>query len=153
MHASAKKIPGYKKMKSGVSLRRARSILVLTTRVWKNDYTECLPEKSTTYISHEVPTTTHTHDRLQPIGKKNEEERKENERKERKEREKGKGNIHGPKSAICVLRYHISPNLWPTPHLLLTNYDTLHSEDNKVATEGKRKRLAPKSNGRGRLVD
>ena len=36
----------------------------------KTDYTACHLRKTTTYISHVVPITTHTHDRRKPIGKK-----------------------------------------------------------------------------------
>ena len=46
----------------------------------KTDYTACPPRKTTTYISHVVPTTTHTHDRRKPIGKKK--QRKEKKTKE-----------------------------------------------------------------------
>ena len=36
----------------------------------KTDYTACHPRKTTTYILHVVPFTTHTHDGRQSIGKK-----------------------------------------------------------------------------------
>ena len=57
-------------------------------------YTACHPRKTTTYILHLVPITTHTHDRLKSIGKKKQrkdkkiKERKGKERKERKRRTK-----------------------------------------------------------------
>ena len=66
----------------------------------KTDYAACHPSKTTTYISHVVPITPHTHDRRKSIGKKetkkrkerkdkkaiNEKERKENKVKEKKRR-------------------------------------------------------------------
>ena len=36
----------------------------------KTDYTACHPRKTTTYILHVVPITTHTHDRRKSKGKK-----------------------------------------------------------------------------------
>ena len=57
----------------------------------KTDYTACHPRKSTTYILHVVPITTHTHDRRKSIGKKkqrNENKIKERKRKKRRESEK-----------------------------------------------------------------
>ena len=43
------------------------------------------PRKTTTYILHVVPITTHTHDRRKPIGKKKQKKRKEDKGKERKD--------------------------------------------------------------------
>ena len=54
------------------------------TRLEETDYTACHPRKTTTYILHVVPITTHTHDRRKSIGKK--EQRKEKKIKERKEK-------------------------------------------------------------------
>ena len=48
----------------------------------KTDYTTCHPRKTTTYILHAVPITTHTHDRRKSIGKKK--QRKVKKIKERK---------------------------------------------------------------------
>ena len=75
----------YKKAKPGVSLRRARPILVHTSLYsrLKNDHTPCHPEMTTTCIFHVEPITTHTHDRLKSIGKRK-------KRKKRNEREKAK---------------------------------------------------------------
>ena len=57
-----------------------------TTRAWKNRlYTACHPKKTTTYIFHAVPITTHTHDRRKSIGKKD--QRKKRYRKKKKEKE------------------------------------------------------------------
>ena len=62
----------------------------------KTDYTACHPRKTTTYISHVVPVTTHTHDRRKSIGEKKQrkekkiKERKENTRKRKSENRKGK---------------------------------------------------------------
>ena len=50
----------------------------------KTDYTACHPRKTTTYILHVVPITTHTHDRRKLFGKKK--QRKEKRIKERKEK-------------------------------------------------------------------
>ena len=36
----------------------------------KNDYSDCHPRKTTTYILHVVSITTHTHDRRKSIGEK-----------------------------------------------------------------------------------
>ena len=36
----------------------------------KTDHTACHPRKTTTYILHAVPITTHTHDRRESTGKK-----------------------------------------------------------------------------------
>ena len=52
----------------------------------KNDYAACHPAKTTTYILHVVPITTHTHVRLKTIGNKG---RKEEKR--RKKRKQGEG--------------------------------------------------------------
>ena len=103
IHASARNM---NKVKSGVSLRCARSILVpyscwcirLTTRAWKTDYTACHPGKdyhiyiecififyNTEYILPVVPITTHTHVKLKSIGKKETKRRKGDKGKERKE--------------------------------------------------------------------
>ena len=54
----------------------------------KTDYTACHPRKTTTYISHVVSITTHTHDRRKSIGKK-----KQRTNKKRKE----KKWVHGAK--------------------------------------------------------
>ena len=50
----------------------------------KTDYTAYHSRKTTTYILHVVPITTHTHDRPKSIAKKK--QRKENKIKERKEK-------------------------------------------------------------------
>ena len=72
------------RVKSGVSLRCARPILVHVSLLapGKNDYTACHPRKTTAYIFHVVPITTHTRDRRKSIGKKK--QRKEKKMKERK---------------------------------------------------------------------
>ena len=51
----------------------------------KTDFTACHPRKTTTYILHVVPITTHTHDRRKSIGKKKA-KRKEDKEKERKDK-------------------------------------------------------------------
>ena len=56
----------------------------------KTDYTACNPRKTTTYILHVVPITTHTHNRRKSIGKKG--QRKENKIKERKEKTRKRKN-------------------------------------------------------------
>ena len=56
----------------------------------KTDYTACHQRKSTTYILHVVPITTHTHDRRKSIGKKK--QRKEKKIKERKEKTRERKN-------------------------------------------------------------
>ena len=48
----------------------------------KTDYTACHPRKTTTYILHVVPITTHTHVRRKSIRKKK--QRKDKKIKERK---------------------------------------------------------------------
>ena len=50
----------------------------------KTDYTACHPRKTTTYILHVVPITTHTHDRRKSNGKKK--QRKGKKIQERKEK-------------------------------------------------------------------
>ena len=78
-------------MKSGVSLRCARSILVHTShysRLEKTVYTACHPEKTTTYMLHAVPITTHTHVRRKSIRKKETKKRKEEKGKEGRGKEK-----------------------------------------------------------------
>ena len=93
IHASARNI---KKVKSGVSLRCARSILVHAyvslLPTGKDDYAACYPRKTTTYILHVVPITTHTHVTRKSIGKtkQRKEKRKERKGKKRKGSEKGK---------------------------------------------------------------
>ena len=66
----------------------------------KTDYdTACHPRKTTTYILHVVPITTHTHDRRKSIGKKKQrKEKKIKERKERQESEKTKKESKDKKS-------------------------------------------------------
>ena len=55
------------------------------------DYTACHPARTTTYILHVLPITTHTHVRRKSIGKKNKEnKRRERKGKKREESEKGK---------------------------------------------------------------
>ena len=51
----------------------------------ETDYTACHPRKTTTYILHVVPITTHTHDRRKSIGKKKQGKEKKmiKDRKER----------------------------------------------------------------------
>ena len=51
----------------------------------KTDYTACHPRKTTRYILHVVPITTHTPDRRKPNGKKKQKRKKDKE-KERKEK-------------------------------------------------------------------
>ena len=51
----------------------------------KTDHTACHPGKTTTYLLHVVPITTHTHVRRKSIGKK-----KRIKEKKRKEREENK---------------------------------------------------------------
>ena len=50
----------------------------------KTEYAACHPRKTTTYILHVVPTTTHTHDRRKSIG--NNKQRTNTKKKERKEK-------------------------------------------------------------------
>ena len=61
----------------------------------QTDYTACHPRKTTTYMLHVVPITTHTHDKRNSIGKKKQiKEKKIKERKEKtrkRKSEKGKG--------------------------------------------------------------
>ena len=57
----------------------------------KYDYTACHPRKTTTYILHVVPITTHTHDRCKSIGKKK--RRKEKKIKERKDKKAKKEKV------------------------------------------------------------
>ena len=66
------------KVKSGVSLRCARSMPVHTSQLTpgETNYSDCHPRKTTTYILHVVSITTHTHDRRKSTG----------EKKQRKER-------------------------------------------------------------------
>ena len=59
----------------------------------KTDYTACHSRKTTTYILHVVPITTHTHDRRKSIGKKK--QRKEKKIKESKERTRKRKNEKG----------------------------------------------------------
>ena len=85
------------KVKSGVSLRCARSIpgaYVSLLVPGKTDYTACHPRKTTTYILHVVSIITHTHDRRQSNfswEKRNKEQiRRERKGKKREESEKRK---------------------------------------------------------------
>ena len=50
----------------------------------ETNYSDCHPRKTTTYMSHVVSITTHTHDRRKSIGEKK--QRKEKKIKERKEK-------------------------------------------------------------------
>ena len=52
----------------------------------KTDYTACHLRKTTTYILHVVPITTHTHDRRKSIGKKKQRKEKQDKGKERKDK-------------------------------------------------------------------
>ena len=54
----------------------------------KTVYTACHPRKTTTYILHVVPITTHTHDRRKSIGKKETKKIKEDKGKKKQEGEK-----------------------------------------------------------------
>ena len=76
------------KVKSGVSLRCARSIPVRTSHYSclekMTTYTACHSRKTTTYILHVVSITTHTHDRRKSIGKNK--RRREKKIKKRKEK-------------------------------------------------------------------
>ena len=56
----------------------------------KTEYTACHPRKTTTYILHVVPITTHTHDRPNQVEKKEKQKRKEGKGKKRQESEKRK---------------------------------------------------------------
>ena len=57
----------------------------------KTDYTVCHPRKTTTYILHVVPITTHTDDRRKSIGEKKQKKGKIKGRKSKKAKnEKGK---------------------------------------------------------------
>ena len=82
------------KVKSGVSLRCARSIpgtYVSLLAPGKTDYAACHPRKTTKYILHVVSITTHTHDRRKSIGKKKKKKiRRERKGKKREESEKRK---------------------------------------------------------------
>ena len=81
-------------MKSGVSQRCARSILVHTSHYSRLekiiDYTACHPRKTTTYILHVVPITTHTHDRRKSSIKRETNTKKEDKGKKSQESEKRK---------------------------------------------------------------
>ena len=77
----------------GVGLRCPKFMLVCTFVALlapeKNDYTACHQEKTTTYILHVVPITTHTHVRLKSIGnKKRKEQNRKSKKKKRKKQEK-----------------------------------------------------------------
>ena len=61
----------------------------------ETDLTACHPAKTTMYILHVVPITTHTHDRRKSIGKK--ERKKEKKIKERKEKKRKRKNEEGKK--------------------------------------------------------
>ena len=90
IHASARKL---KKMKSGFSLRCARSILVHTShysRLTKPTTplaTQKRLSRTRCIFLHVVPITTHTRVRLKSIGKNEEQNRTENKRKEKKREE------------------------------------------------------------------
>ena len=56
----------------------------------KTDYTACHPRKTTTYMSHAVSITTHTHDRPKSIGKKKQITNKKRKEKKEKRRKKKK---------------------------------------------------------------
>ena len=76
--------PEIHKVKSGVSLQCARSILVHTFHYLrlKNRLYRLHPGKATTYILlHVVPVTPHTHDRLKSIGKNGTKKRKKGEKR------------------------------------------------------------------------
>ena len=60
-------------------------------------YTACHPRKTTTYILHVVPITTHTHDRPMSNGKKETKKRKECQRKEKINKESKKRKRKGKK--------------------------------------------------------
>ena len=53
----------------------------------KTDYTACHLIKTTTYILHVVPITTHTHDRHKSVGKKETKRRKKDKGKEKKDKQ------------------------------------------------------------------
>ena len=78
------------KVKSGISLRCARSRPVHTSHYSRLEkphiYSDCHLSKTTTYISHVVSVTTHTHDRHKSIGEKDTRKRKEDKGKESKEK-------------------------------------------------------------------
>ena len=59
----------------------------------KTDYTACHPRKTTMYILHVAPITTHTHDRRKSIGKKK--TKKSKKIKERKEKTRKRKNEKG----------------------------------------------------------
>ena len=56
----------------------------------KTDYTACHPGKTTTYILHVVPITTHTHVRRKSKGNKKQRKDKGKERKEKKAKKERK---------------------------------------------------------------
>ena len=59
----------------------------------KTDYTACHPRKTTTYRSHVVPITTHTHDRRKSVRKKKlKKKRRKMKEKTRKRERKRKGS-------------------------------------------------------------
>ena len=58
----------------------------------KTDYNACHPRKTTTYILHVVPITTHTHDRRSSIGKKKQRTNNKRKGKEIKEKKAKKEN-------------------------------------------------------------
>ena len=79
--------PEHIKMKSGVSLRCARSIRVHTShysRLEKPTIPLATQERLTTYVLHVESITTHAHDKRKSIGEKK--QRKEKNIKERKEK-------------------------------------------------------------------
>ena len=71
----------------------------------RTDYTACHPRKTTTYILHVIPITTHTHDRRRSIGKKEQRKKKENI-KERKERQ---GSEKNEKRFVVLARFSVFP--------------------------------------------
>ena len=56
----------------------------------KTDYTACHPRKTTTYILHVVPITTHTHDRRKSIGKNKQRKETKDKGKERNDKKSEK---------------------------------------------------------------
>ena len=94
----------YIKVKSGVSLRCAGSILTgaymrLATRCApvKNDYTACHPGKATTYVLHVVPITTHTPVRLKSNGRKETKKEEKSKKKEEKDKTRQEEQAKGRK--------------------------------------------------------
>ena len=66
------------------------------------DYPACHPEKTTTYILHVIPITTHTYVRLKSIGKKKRKEKKQKRGKNKRQDKKRKQGKETKKNAILA---------------------------------------------------